>query len=308
MAHIIKVGICVAYDWMLLKTSLPRIYASADVICLGLDKNRKAWSGSPFEFNDKAFYNFVNELDVDKKIIVYEDDFAFPDLSTRQNCNRQRTLISQQLGNGGWHIQIDADEYFLDFKGFCNYLKKLNSNPTPDQKAINICCPFIPLIKKIHNGYLYINYNGKIPEIIPIATNKPDYQRARQNGHFNHVTKFVVIHDTWSRSEDELWYKINNWGHASEELQENAKRISYYNLWKSLDRYNYQYVRDLHPVLPHIWPALDFAEGDTVEAFLKNISLDLQVSSLKLMIMNSRNISRLKFYLKKPFSYASKSN
>src|SRR5882724_10891186 len=102
---LIKVGICVAYDWYLLKTSLPRIYQHADVICLGLDKDRHAWSCVPYEFDNESFFSFVKEIDTQNKILIYEDDFSLENLDKRQNCNRHRTLIAEKLGVGGWHIQ-----------------------------------------------------------------------------------------------------------------------------------------------------------------------------------------------------------
>lgn len=297
---IIKTGFCVAYDWYLLRYSLPRVYKYSDLICLALDKNRKSWAGQKYEFDDAAFYSFVQQIDIDKKIILYEDDFALPELNSRQNCNRHRTLIAQKMGKGGWHIQVDADEYFLNFKGFVQYLKKINPKPTGTEKPINISCPFIPLIKKTQNGYLFVRYENKLPEMIPMATNVPDYQRARQNGHFNHYTNFYVIHETWARGEEELLYKINNWGHASEELEERQKRMSYFHLWKALDEYNYQYLQNFHPAKAEIWPALDFCEGKNIDEFLQNFSMPVfPLSKFQLFLKNNRNIARLKHFWSK---------
>ena len=292
---IIKTGFCVAYDWYLLRYSLPRVYEHSDIICLAIDKNRKSWAGQKYDFDDDAFFRFVEQIDTDKKIILYEDDFALPTLNSRQNCNRHRMLIAEKMGQGGWHIQVDADEYFLNFAGFVKHLKKLNPCPTGKEKPLNVSCPFIPLIKKSQNGYLYVNYGKKLSEMIPMATNCPDYQRARQNGHFNHYTNFYVIHETWSRGEEELLYKINNWGHASEELEEKQKRISYFNLWKALDEYNYQYLHNFHPAKPKIWPDLAYCEGKNIEEFLKNFSIPkFPLSNFQLFLKNNRNIARLK--------------
>ncbi len=41
---------------------------------------------------------------------------------------------------GGWHIQIDADEYFLDFKGFVDFLIKLNDNPKTSRQGCKCIC------------------------------------------------------------------------------------------------------------------------------------------------------------------------
>ncbi|NJL12531.1 MAG: hypothetical protein HC913_05715 [Microscillaceae bacterium] len=90
-----KVGFCVAYDWELLKKSVPRVYEYADTICFSIDKNRKSWSGTPYNFDETAFQNFLFGVDVDKKIQVYEDDFSLSDLSPIENDNRQRTLMGK---------------------------------------------------------------------------------------------------------------------------------------------------------------------------------------------------------------------
>jgi hypothetical protein len=28
---------------------------------------------------------------------------------------RERNMLAKYMGEGGWHVQIDADEYFADF-------------------------------------------------------------------------------------------------------------------------------------------------------------------------------------------------
>src|SRR5690349_10266607 len=110
----IKVGFCVSYDWVLLKRSLPRVYGQADKICLSIDKNRRSWTGTPYVFDEDAFRSWISSVDVQNKIDVYEDDFALSNLSAMENDTRQRNLMAKRLGKGGWHIQVDSDEYFLD--------------------------------------------------------------------------------------------------------------------------------------------------------------------------------------------------
>lgn len=299
MSAVIKVAFCVSYDWELLLRSIPRIYKEADVICLGLDKDRHAWSCAPFVFNEAAFYAFVREVDVDKKIDIYEDDFSLPELNSRENCNRHRMLMAERMGKGGWHIQVDADEYYLDFADFVNRLRAINPNPRPDQKPLNVCCPFVPLIKKTSQGYLYVDFEDKLPEIIPMATTLPDYQRARQNGHFNFITPCYVIHETWARSDEELLFKINNWGHASEELEEKERRMSYFKLWQSLDQYNYNYIRNYHPAKAEVWPALGYFEAADMTIFLSKFRApEFPLSGLQLTLRNNRNMARIKSIIK----------
>jgi hypothetical protein len=294
-AAIIKVGFCVSYDWELLKKSIPRVYSEADIICLAVDKERKSWGGNSFEFNGQAFYDFVKNIDIENKIVIYEDIFSLPELNSRQNCNRHRMLIAEKMGAGGWHIQIDSDEYFLNFPAFVKALKAINPNPKPSDKPLNVCPCLVPLIKRTDKGYLYVDFRSSIPEHAPFATTLPEYLRARNNGHFNVLVPQYVIHETWARSDQELWYKINNWGHASEELEEKKQRLSYYNLWRSLDENNYQYIRDFHPASPKAWPALGYCSGQTIDEFIRNFTIPaFPLSAFQLFLRNNRNAARIK--------------
>jgi hypothetical protein len=299
--HIIKVGLLVAYDWELLKNSIPRIYNSADIICLAIDINRVSWSYNKFKFDNNAFNKWVAEIDVNNKIKIYEDEFSLKNLNARENCNRQRTMLADYMGKGGWHIQLDADEYFIDFNGFVDYLKKYNSNPQPTDKPINICVNFIPLFKKTNDGYLFVDFENNNYERIPLATNCPIFIRARQNGHFNHVTNHFIIHETWARNEVELRYKLSNWGHSAEELKKKDIVESYLKLWNALDSINFKYVYNFHPAVPTTWPKLNFEEGKDINNFIENIKTKktLNVSALELFYFNSRNIARIRFYFKK---------
>jgi hypothetical protein len=300
---IIKVGFCVAYDWILLKKSVPRIYEYADTICLSIDRNRKSWAGQTYEFNEEAFRGWLDAIDTEKKIDLYEDDFALPNLSAMKNDNRQRNMMAARMGKGGWHIQIDSDEYFVDFKKFVDFLKSLHGNPTGTEKPVNICGCWIPLIKKLPHGFLYVDFKNSLPETAPVATNVPVYERARNNGHFNLITPHYVVHETWSRSENELWFKINNWGHSDEELDAQAKKISYYNLWKALDEYNYSYVINFHPAIPSTWPALNFIKASSTEEVVETLrNVRFPLNPWKLFLRNSRNVARVKHIWNKLFA------
>ena len=70
----IQVGYLVSYDYELLKNSLPTIYKEADGVFLAIDKNRRTWNGEYFTIND-SFFEWIREFDVDKIVVIYEDDF-----------------------------------------------------------------------------------------------------------------------------------------------------------------------------------------------------------------------------------------
>lgn len=283
----LKVGFCVAYDWLLLKRSLPLVYPYADRICLSLDKERKSWSGEPYAFDEVAFHEFLRSVDIEKKIDVYEDCFFLPELTPIENDNRQRLLMSQHMGDGGWHIQIDSDEYFLDFKGFAEFLKNRNDY---SGKAVNISCQWISIFKKVAGGYLIVDNSDGEWESMPFATNKPEYLNARRNSHFNVVSPFFVIHETWSRSREELVQKLNSWGHHNDFLDKDK----YLKFWDNMDDFNYKYVHKFHPLKPEVWKKLLYIQADSIEVLIKKIreSDFINVSGRYLFFRNSRNWNR----------------
>lgn len=284
---VIKVGFCVAYDWHLLKISVPLIYQEADLICFSIDKERRTWSGLKYEYDEVDFNNWVAEIDKEKKVIIHEGNFSDTSLSPLQNDNLQRNEMAKAMSNGGWHIQVDSDEYILDFKGFCSYLKQLDPNPTPGQKkAINVCINLIPLLKFIKKGYIAAGAEENY-EVAPFATNVPEYHAARRNGHFNHISPYFALHETWARDQQELWDKLNNWGH-----RDDFNKESYYKLWLALDEKNYKYIKNFHPIKGETWPFLYYIPGTSQAELITNArsSSFKKISKLKLKWKNSRLI------------------
>lgn len=283
----IKVGYCVAYDWELLRYSIPQIYEHADIICLSIDKERRSWSGEIFTWNEKGFRDLIAQLDPLKKILVYEDIFYRPDLSPMQNEVVQRNKIAQFLGEGGWHIQLDADEYFINFKGFVQYLKKFKSN-----RNVNICCPLINLYKQLHNGFLWIKPSTfSQVEFIQIATQRPSYEHGRRNGYFNILTSFSILHQSWARTEEEIWEKLNNWGHK---LDFDTQK--YFELWKEANEFNFHHYKNFHHLKPEVWPELDFIKSDQVTTLIDQVfdNFYLPIDNKKLTIENSILYSRMR--------------
>jgi len=252
----IKTGFLISYDWILLKTSLPLIYNESDIIYLAIDKNRMTWNGNYFELpND--FYEFVNNIDIYKKVFIYEDDFYEPDLSPIDNETRERNMLSQKMGIEGWHIQIDVDEYFIDFKGFTNCLKKIST-----KNKLNIYCDSVFLYKRNENGFFVVrNNNNKYSDLIPIATNYPFFELARRNSNFSFIIYSYIIHDSWARSEEELYLKLNNWGHSKNYF--NVEE--YYNFWKKLNWNNYKEYKNFHPLDGKKWEELDYIESNSIK-------------------------------------------
>lgn len=254
----IKVGFLVSYDYELLKHSIPRVYDEAHSIALAKDKYQRTWGGNTFEIPE-SFFEWVKSIDTEGKISIYEDDFYVPGLSNRENDTRERNMLARFMGEGGWHVQVDSDEYFLDFRAFCDYLRSLDT-----EEHVTICPWFITTFKKLDNGYLFISGNK---EYYPVATNYPYYDRVRTTLNNKTIyTDHLIIHDSWSRTEEDLWFKLNNWGHNID-----FNVLAYFKLWKAVDKSNYRYINNYHPFTNLLWQDLTFVEGKDIEEMLGNL-------------------------------------
>lgn len=277
-----------AYDWHLLQFALPAVYEHADVICLSLDKDRIGWAGQKFSFDDKAFFRFVEQIDVGKKVKLYEDDFHIPELSPMQNEVRQRNFMAEYLGLNGWHVQLDADEYFVDFARFVTKLRSIRTH-----RKINVCVPLLILFKQVSKGFLIINYKGKngVCEFAPIATNAPAYQYGRGNGYSNYYVDDLVLHQSWARDEEEIKQKTANWGHKNDFNVQH-----FFERWKTLTGDNYQDYRNFHPMRPDDWSSLKllpYSEIPEVLDYCRN-NPPFRISKSFLQYRNSLFVSRVK--------------
>lgn len=290
----IKLSFCVAYDWCFLQYSLPLVYKEADEICLAIDIDRISWAGNQFEFDEEGFHNLIADIDTEKKIKIYQDNFHLENLSPMENEIRQRKLMAEFLGSEGWHLQLDSDEYFLNFQGFVKYLKKLKP-----RRPINISCPWITLYKRIDEGFLMVNPKKfSNVEFIPIATNIPHYEHGRRNGYFNHYTNFAILHQSWARSKEEVWQKLNNWGHRYD-----SDINAYFKMWDDASIENYKEYSNFNQVNPENWPSLDLLplgkDQSIVELIQSNISLPINIKNLELRKKNSIWVSRFHHLIRK---------
>lgn len=288
----IKVGFCVAYDWYFLKTALPLIYDSADEICLSIDKDCISWSGASFAFDEENFSHFISLVDKEKKIRLYKDDFHKPDLTPMQNEVRQRNMMAERMGKGGWHIQLDADEYFVDFGEFVKRLHHYRGS-----NKVNICVPWVTLFKRLSDSWLVINMeNTKAIEYIPVATLNPSYEYGRTNGYFNHKINTLLLHQSWARSKEEIEMKVKNWGHKND-----FNAGSFIMFWDDLSKENYKSKLNFHPLKPFTWASLKEVPGKNIEDvinFLKQNPPAL-LNAAELKKQNSIIRSRVKAVLKR---------
>lgn len=259
---IVKVGMLVSYDYAYVKDSLPLIYPYVDYIAFAIDKDRRTWSGEKFQIPD-SFFDWVRDFDVDKKIHIYEDSFYVPSLKAIECDTRERNMLAQYMGQGGWHLQIDSDEYFLDFDRFSAYLRNLDSS-----KNVLVYARWITIYKQNENDYFLI----RTKENFPVATNNPIYSTVRiSECEVNHYTDFEVLHQSWARSDEEIQLKLRNWGHNID-----FDTQAYYQFWKATNRQTYRYMKSFHPLDPWLWPSLDYFEAYGIVDLAQKVAIFLK--------------------------------
>lgn len=260
----IKVSYLVSYDYFMLLTSIRQLYDYVDKIVVAIDIDRKTWSGNTFEIPESFFVD-VRKFDVKNKIDFYFDVFYLPELTPIENESRERNMALSKLGKG-WKIQLDVDEYVYQFETVAAYLKKywfllLCPRLTP------ICLngKLVTLYRELPEGYLYIENN----EQFPFITNQRDNTQTRNNNRIrNFQTNIKVIHQSWARSEEQIFIKIKNWGH-----RDDFDTLEYFEFWRSLNIENYEKAIDFHPLSPRVWNKLFFMPATDVAEFIVRFSL-----------------------------------
>jgi hypothetical protein len=283
----IKVGMLVSYDYKYLFKSIPLIYNPSDKIVLAVDKDRLTWSGNTLVIGDD-FFSWVKEFDVDNKITIYEDQFYIKENTPAENDTRERNLLAKKMGDGGWHIQLDSDEYFYDFEKFTTFLKSKNNYlDNPDSCPIEIHVQWITLFKKVDNGFLYIKGS---PDAVEVATNVPRYKYMRATRHSKKIiTKFILLHQSWARDEEEIYTKIINWSH-----RDDSDNLAFFEKWKKINLSNYPDFTNLHERDPSKWKSLGYVKDDDID------KLEIKIASLDLLKLKIKKNIILKIREKLP--------
>ncbi len=261
MSGKIQVGYLVSYDYELLENSLPTIYKESDTIFLAIDRNRKTWKGDSIEINPN-FFDWIKTFDVDNKIVLFEEEFYVPTLTTMQCEVRERKMLAEKMGIGNWLIQLDSDEYFYDFEKFVGYLKSKNKFlENPQSQIIQICCFKINLYKYVEGGVMYVDKLDKFM----VATNYPNYKIGRHGKCRSIYVDSVSLHDCLSRSRSELEQKLDNWGH-----NEDINKEEFLKKWDSVNVSNYKNIRGFFYLDPMHWKTIEFMKGNSLQELLIN--------------------------------------
>ncbi len=260
-----------SYDYEKLKLSIPPVYNKADKIFIALDHEQRTWKGTHFDI-DPAFFDWLKTFDTENKIEIYKDNFYVPELTTIQNDTRERYLLSQKMGIGNWLVQVDADEIFIDFDKYVKTLRSYDSFlDHPEKTPVQIAGFLINIYKYLDNGILYVNE----PTKVMLTTNYPNYKRARNTKERVIYTNNILLHECLSRTEEDLKFKLDNWGHSHQINNE------FLSKWKKADETNYRTLKNLFYLDPTIWKGLDYFPSKNIEEIRELVEQkdDLKVSA-----------------------------
>ena len=270
----IQTGFLVSYDYEKLKKSIPPVYNDSDEIFLALDHENRTWTGNKFVIED-SFFSWLETIDVDNKITIYKDDFYVSDLSPIENDTRERIMLGNKMGIGNWIIQIDSDEIFIDFKGFVDKLKKLNRFlDNPEKNKIQIASFHINAYKYLEKGLLYVDQ----PTKFYLATNYPNYKCAKNTREQVIYIDSYVLHEGLARTEEELRYKLDNWGHKDE------VNTAFLDKWLKANEKNYTQIKDVFYLNPKIWKSLGYFPSENLNDIKQFINENPNLKKSKMWI------------------------
>ncbi len=274
----IQVGFLLSYDYEMLKKSIPPVYKMADTIFLAVDKDKRTWSGNHFKIDD-SFFQWIKEIDVDNKVVIYEDDFYVPTLNAIENDTRERHMLGLKMGIGNWLVQVDSDEIFIDFEKFVKKLRKYDSYLTnPEKHPIQVAGFHVNVYKYLDQGMLYVEKPSKFL----LATNYPNYKYAKNTKERIIYDDAYVLHEGLARTEEELRMKLANWGHKHE------INATFLDKWLMANKDNYHTIKDVFYLDADTWPELGYFPSSNLDDLKKLVyeNPKLELPKTKLFFRN----------------------
>jgi len=281
----LSVGFLVAYDYKYLEYALPLVYNHCEHIVLTIDKNHLTLTGQKFTINSD-FFIWVNAIDVNRKVTWNEEAFFKEGLTPLEVILGMRNSMLGRMPRSDWYIQLDADEYFINFSGFRDWLSKL-----PPQAGISVIrVAWKTMFKQTKGGFLMVE--GR-KEQTNVALNIPENTSERNHKDAVPIeAPFYMVHQSWARSQSEVAIKIMNWSHTRD-----FDTSPFLNFWNGLSHRNYRYVRNFHPLTGPIWPFLTLVPAkdvvDLVSWYEKYPSQSLAAPPLPLWYRLKNKLRRL---------------
>ena len=289
--NIIKAGYLLSYDYSYIFTSIKYIYDEVDSIVISYDANDKTWVGNQILIPE-SFFSDIKKIDIENKITFYKDEFYISGIPPMDLETRQRNMMAEKMGHGGWHIQIDGDEYAYNFKKLAHFLRQNKYLLAhPEKNPINFQVNLVTLFRNDESGFYIIN---PFEEKCLFITNYPKYKYARRVTTGRTLPlEYYLIHQSWARTENEILEKITNWGHKND-----FDTMSFFEFWKSITSKNHKNFVDFHPLVASDWRTLSFFPAKNIGDFISNFELKYPQPELKLDLSNTKKI---KLWLKSLF-------
>ena len=169
-------------------------------------------------------------------------------------------MLSHRMGIGNWLIQVDSNEYFIDFEKFVTDLRRYDSYlDDPERHKIQIFAFWLIIYKHTEHGMLFVNE----PMKATFATNYPNYKTARRTNERVIYLDSLVLHESVARSEAELRFKLENWSHNTD------VNDGFLNKWLAVNETNYRTMRDFYYIEPEQWRTLEYFPTKDLEAIKK---------------------------------------
>jgi len=133
-------------------------------------------------------------------------------------------------------VQIDADEYCVNFPVFADFLRRNKALLRAGAEPVNLTATLITLFKQTEKGFFVIVPHD---ERSPMAFNRPKHEKVRHCAGEHVHTNYMVVHQSWARSGEEILTKIQNWGH-----RDDFDVMQYFRFRDRLDENNYREYQD----------------------------------------------------------------
>lgn len=233
----------IAYDYEYAYQAILSYYNIADEILLGIDKDKISWAGNPYQFNDKDFLDWVDKIDLENKISIFQSNFHY-NRNPLINDTEERNYLSRFCT--GYIIGIDSDELLLNPNEFKDWMNV--TNPVDD-----IECTWISVYKSFGDKLLITLPN----ETASIGTASVQaYTKCRLTNKKTIKSPLRILHYSWGRSRAEVEQKLHNWTHAHDfDVKKHLEK------WDSITLDNYHTQVNLHPLgLQQWWQKLELID------------------------------------------------
>jgi hypothetical protein len=251
---------CAAYDWRLLPFSVASIWEYADEVILGIDKNRRTWTGGTFTLDTQEVLAALAARGCQgPKIVIVEEDFwrdgditPLVELMGQRQFDlmysnpvehpvalkletMQRNRLSHAIKSGNFGVSIDCDEVALDMPKFHDWFQ---AHQRP------FMAHWVNIYKIIGDTAIVVDKAGTY-DLMPIGFSGVDKHRRGRltEAPYYLISPLQLLHFTLGgRTRDEIEQKLQNWGHAGEQ-----PISEFMALWDSVNLDNYTEVKPYGP-------------------------------------------------------------